>query len=71
MFSLVRRRLREDLITIYKCLKCGSHSDRDRFYSVVRNSRTRVKMWKTGEVSVVAPELKEQQFLDDLQFFQS
>lgn len=41
MFSLEKKRLREDLITVYKCLKCWSHSDGGRFVSVVRNGRTR------------------------------
>ena len=41
LFCLEKRRLRGDLITVYKCLKCGSQMDGARFFSVVCSDRSR------------------------------
>jgi len=35
LFSLKREKLIEDLVNIYKCLKCKCQEDRVRFFSVV------------------------------------
>ena len=41
LFSLEKRRLREDLIHVYKDLRCGSHRGEAGLFSVVRGDRTR------------------------------
>jgi len=41
LFSLKKRRLREDLITIDKYLKCGSQVSGGKLFSMVSNNRTR------------------------------
>lgn len=41
LFSLRKRRLRGDLITVYKYIKCGSQVDGARLFSVMCSSRTR------------------------------
>jgi len=41
LLSLEKRRAREDLITVYKYLKCGSQVNGSRLISVVCSSRTR------------------------------
>jgi len=40
-FSLQKRRLRGDISSVYKHLKCGSHVDGSRLFSVVPSNRTR------------------------------
>lgn len=40
LFSVERRRLRGDFITIDEYLKCGSHVDRYELCSLVNNNRT-------------------------------
>ena len=41
LFSLGKRRLREDLIQVYKCLKCGGQSGEARLFSAVCGDRIR------------------------------
>ncbi len=41
LFSLKKRRLKEDLITVYEYLKCRSQEDGARLFSVVRSNWTR------------------------------
>ena len=41
LFSLEKRRLREDLIKVYKYLKCGSQWDVANFFSAVCGDRTK------------------------------
>ena len=41
LFSLEKRRLRGDLINVYKYLRCRRQMDQARLFSVVRGSRTR------------------------------
>ena len=41
LFSLEKRRLRSDLIYVFKCLKCGSQRDMANLFSVVYGDRTR------------------------------
>ena len=41
LFSLEKRRLRGDLINVYKYLRCGRQRDKARFFSMVRGNKTR------------------------------
>ena len=41
LFSLVKRRLRGNLINVYKYLRCRRQRDEARFFSVVCGNRTR------------------------------
>ena len=41
LFSLEKRRLRGNLINIYKYLSCGRQRDKARFFSAVCDNRTR------------------------------
>jgi len=41
LFSLDRRRLRGDLINVYKYLKCGSQGDMANLFSALCGERTR------------------------------
>jgi len=48
LFSLKKRRLRGDLINIYKHLKAGCQEDGARLFSVVPSNRTRGTNWSIG-----------------------
>lgn len=51
MFSLEKRRLREDLTSEYKCLKGGCQEDGARLHPVVPSDRMRaMAITKTQEV---------------------
>ena len=41
LFSLEKRRLRGDLINIYKYLRCRGQRDKDRLFSAVHGDRTK------------------------------
>jgi len=45
LFSLERRRLRGDLINVYKYLKCGRQRDMDNLLSAVCGERTTAINW--------------------------
>jgi len=57
LFSLEKRRLREDLISVYKYLKCGRERDTANLFTVVCGDRTRGNGHK----------LKHRKFCTDMQ----